>query len=157
MKLLVTTPMSTVLEVEDVRHVRAEDDTGAFGIQPGHADFITALDVSVITWRGPAEDEHHIAVRGGVLTVHGGNLIEIATREATGEDALQQLGRSVLERFRREAEAEEKSRFSGTRLQLAAIRQLQRYLASGRQLNPRGLGSPVSASSGFESGQDESP
>lgn len=154
MKLLVTTPMSTVLDAENVTHVRAEDSTGAFGILPGHADFITVLDVSVITWRGPHQDEHHIAVRGGILSVRGGNSVEIATREAIGEDTLQQLGASVLERFRQETEAEAESRFSGTRLQLAAIRQLQRYLASGRQFGPRGLAHSPSAPSGFETSED---
>ena len=31
----------------DVVYLRAEDDTGAFGILPGHTDFLTALAVSV--------------------------------------------------------------------------------------------------------------
>ena len=35
-------------------HLRAEDDTGAFGILPGHADFLTVLAVSVVTWRDDA-------------------------------------------------------------------------------------------------------
>jgi len=33
--------------VGDVVYLRAEDDTGAFGILPGHTDFLTALAVSV--------------------------------------------------------------------------------------------------------------
>jgi len=138
MRLLVTTPLSVVID-EEARHVRAEDETGAFGILPGHADFITTLDISVITWRNHSDEEHNIAVRGGVLTVRNGNLIEVATREAVGEDKLGQLGRAVLVRFREEAQAEAASRVSATRLHLAAIRQLQRYLESGRQPVPQGL------------------
>jgi F-type H+-transporting ATPase subunit epsilon len=138
MRLLVTTPMSVVVDADDVRHVRAEDETGAFGILPGHADFISVLPASVITWRGQGGETHHIAVRGGVLTVCDGNLVEVATREAVGEDTLRALGRAVLERFREEAEAEEESRVSATRLHLAAIRQLQRYVASARQTVPQG-------------------
>lgn len=145
MRLLVTTPVSVVAEVEDVRHVRAEDETGAFGVLPGHADFITVLAVSVVTWRDRGDEEHHIAVRGGVLTVRDGSLVEIATREAVGEDTLRQLGQAVLERFRDEAQAEEESRVSATRLHLAAIRQLQRYLESGHQPVPRGLPPTVGA------------
>lgn len=149
MRLLVTTPMSIILDAQDVRHVRADDETGAFGILPGHADFITCLTVSVITWRNEADQEHHVAVRGGILTVRGGNLVEVATREAVGEDTLRQLGRSVLERFREEAHAEEKWRVSATRLHLAAIRQLQRYLESGRRTVPRSaprpFGGPIAA------------
>lgn len=139
MRLLVTTPMAVIVDQDDVRHVRAEDDTGAFGILEHHADFITALEVSVITWRDRDDREHHVAVRGGVLTVRGGDLIEVATREAVGEDTLEELGEAVLQRFRDEVEAEEESRVSATRLHLAAIRQLQRYLESGRQAVPQGL------------------
>ena len=138
MKLLVTTPMSVIVDAEDVRHVLAADETGAFGIRPGHADFVTALTVSVITWRDHMDEEHHLAVRGGMLAVRDGDLVEVATREAVGEDTLRLLGRAVLERFREEVQAEEESRVSATRLHLAAIRQLQRYLDSGHQPIPRG-------------------
>jgi F-type H+-transporting ATPase subunit epsilon len=147
MRLLVTTPLSVVVD-EDVRHVRAEDETGAFGILPGHADFITTLDISVITWRNHSDEEHNIAVRGGVLTVREGNLIEVATREAVGEDTLRQLGRAVLARFRAEMQAEQASRVSATRLHLAAIRQLQRYLEAGRQPVPQGPPPSLGSSAG---------
>lgn len=157
MRLLVTTPTSVVADVQDVRYVRAEDETGAFGVQPGHAGFITVLTVSVITWRNRNGDEHHVAVRGGVLTVRDGDLVEVATREAVGEDTLASLGRAVLERFREEAHAEEESRVSVTRLHLAAIRQLRRYLDAGRQPVP--IGSPpslgVSAQRGGPPGEGE--
>ncbi len=138
MRLLVTTPTSVVLDVEDVTHVRAEDDTGAFGILPGYADFITVLAISVITWRNHRDEEHHIAVRGGVLTVRDGALVEIATRDAVGEDTLRDLGQAVLTRFHDEAQAEEESRVSASRMHVAAIRQLQRYLDSAREPVPRG-------------------
>jgi len=139
MRLLVTTPMSVVVDAPDVRHVRADDETGAFGILPGHSDFLTVLGVSVITWRNHSDEEHHVAVRGGVLTVQEGDLVQVATRDAVGEDTLRKLGRAVLQRFRDEARAEAESRVSATRLQLAVIRQLERYLQSGRQPVPQGL------------------
>ncbi|MFX7784697.1 hypothetical protein ABTJ92_20970, partial [Acinetobacter baumannii] len=83
-----------------VVHVRAEDDTGAFGILRGHADFLTALAISVLSWRDEGGGEHHIAVRGGMLAVHGGNAITIATREAVAEDDLHRLETEVLAGFR---------------------------------------------------------
>jgi len=157
MRLLVTTPMSIIVNAEDVRHVRAEDETGALGILPGHADFITILAVSVITWRNHMDEEHYVAVRGGVLTVRDGNLVEVATREAVGEKTLRRLGRAVLERFREEAQTEEEWRLSATRLHLAAIQQLQRYLESGRlpvpQGSPPALG--VSSVKGASPGESE--
>jgi F-type H+-transporting ATPase subunit epsilon len=140
MKLLVTTPVAIVVDIGNVRHVRAEDETGAFGILPGHADFVTVLTVSVVTWSDAAGREHHVAVRGGVLTVRGGDRIEVASREAVGEDTLAQLGDAVLDRLRDEARAEEDSRISATRLQLAAIRQIQRVLKAGRRPVPQPRG-----------------
>lgn len=150
MRLLVTTPTAVVVDADDVRHVRAEDETGAFGILPGHADFITVLAVSVITWRNRAEQLHHVAVRGGVLTVRDGTLVEVATRDAVGEDTLRQLGHAVLDRFRADSEAESEARVSTARLQLATIRHLRRYLEAGRQPVPQGVPPNLRAAEGSE-------
>ena len=49
MRLIVTTPLAVIADASDITHLRAEDETGAFGILPGHADFLTALSVSVAT------------------------------------------------------------------------------------------------------------
>ena len=138
MRLLVTTPMAVVLDRHDVRHVRAEDGTGAFGILPGHADFLTVLDISVIAWRDNAGVEHFVAVRGGVLTVRDGDFVQVATRDAMSEESLTKLDRSILDRFREDEAAEAQSRVSATRLHLAAIRQIQRYLQAGREPVPQG-------------------
>lgn len=138
MRLIVTTPMSVVLDEDQVSYVRAEDETGAFGILSGHADFLTVLSISVIAFRKRGEQERYVAVRGGVLTVRNGERVEVATRQAVGEDTLRQLGRAVLDQFRDEARVEGKSREAATRLHLAAIRQIQRYLDTGRQPIPQG-------------------
>ena len=148
MRLVVTTPMSVILDEDNVDYVRAEDETGAFGILHGHADFLTVLSVSMITFRKQGEQERYAVVRGGVLTVRDGELIEVATRQAVGEDTLRQLGDAVLEQFRNEYESEVKSRAPVTRLHLAAIRQIQRYLNSGHQSVPQGALS-LSAASGI--------
>lgn len=150
MKLLVSTPTSIVVEGDDVSYVRAEDETGAFGILPRHADFVTVLSISVISWRDGQDKDHHIAVRGGVMTVRDGTLVEVATRQAISEDTLRELGVAVLDRFREEVLAEEEARVSAARLHVAAIRQIQRYLRPDRQpmryasfggqrLSPRGV------------------
>lgn len=132
MRLIVTTPLSVLIDVNDVKYVRAEDDTGSFGILPGHADFLTFLSVSVITWRGPDGKEHHIAVRGGIFRISEGDIVEVATREAVEEDTLAELGDAVLKRLRLEDDEEKKERTSSTRLQLAAVQYIQRYLEAGR-------------------------
>jgi len=146
----VTTPTTLALDVSGVRYLRAEDETGAFGVLPGHADFLTVLAVSVITWRTVDSESHHMAVRGGVLTVREGREIRVASREAIGEDALARLGDTVLARFREEAAAETESRMGTARLYLATIRQLQRYLQSGREARP--IGAPPNPEAGRSRG-----
>jgi F-type H+-transporting ATPase subunit epsilon len=126
--LTVTTPLAIAAEAVDVAHLRAEDETGAFGILPGHADFLTALPISVVTWRDREGKEHHIAVRGGMLQITGGKEIEIATREAVPGDDLQQLQSEVLDRFRRQLAEEQTAHADAERLYLAAIRRIYETL-----------------------------
>ena len=132
MRLAVATPLAIITEVHDVAHLRAEDETGAFGILPGHADFLTALSVAVVSWRDQAGAEHHLAVRGGMLEVRGGEVITIATREAVASDDLRHLETEVLAAFRRGIEEERAARTDAQRLYLAAIRQICRFLKSER-------------------------
>lgn len=128
MRVIVTTPLATIVDTRDAAHVRAEDPSGAFGILPRHADFLTALAVSVLTWREAQGREHHVAVRGGVLSVRGGNSVLIATPEAVAGDDLHQLESEVLTRFRQQLEAERAAHTEAQRLHLAAIRQIMRLL-----------------------------
>jgi F-type H+-transporting ATPase subunit epsilon len=132
MRLIVTTPLAIVVEADDVAHLRAEDETGAFGILSGHADFLTALTVSVASWRDDRGTERHVAVRGGMLEVRGGNAIAIASPEAVSGDDLHQLESEVLTRFRRQLAEEQAARTDAQRLYLAAIRQIVRFLRAER-------------------------
>jgi F-type H+-transporting ATPase subunit epsilon len=132
MKLTVTTPLAIVAEADDVAHLRAEDETGAFGILPGHADFLTVLAVSVVSWRDGRGAEHHLAVRGGMLEVSDGAAITIATREAVADDDLHRLATEVLATFKRRTEEELTARTDAQRLYLAAMRQIYRFLKSER-------------------------
>lgn len=144
MNLTVTTPLAIVAKAGNVAHVRAEDDSGAFGMLRGHADFLTALAISVVSWRDDGGVEHHIAVRGGMLAVSGGNTITIATREAVADDDLHRLETEVLASFRRRNEEEVMARTDAQRLYLAAIRQIYRFLRpDGSRPVPR-LALPVS-------------
>ena len=116
MKLTIVTPLEIIVDAADVGHLRAEDETGAFGLLPGHADFLTELTISVVTWRDDAGTEHHVAVRGGMLSVRDGKVLKIATREAVPGD--------VLDRFRRHVSEEQSARTDAHRLYLAAIQQI---------------------------------
>jgi len=134
MKLVIATPTAIVVKADDVHYIRAEDSTGAFGIQSGHADFLTALAISVLTWRDRAGLEHYAAVRGGVFRVREGESVEVATREAILGDNLKNLREGVLAHMTQHAETEQAARLGALGLQQAAIQQIYRYLRPGEQL-----------------------
>ena len=144
MNLTVMTPLAIITKAGNVAHVRAEDDTGAFGILRGHADFLTALAISVVSWRDEGGGEHHIALRGGVLAVSGGETITIATREAVADDDLHRLETEVIADFQRRNEEEVTARTDAQRLYLAAIRQIYRFLRPDRSGPVPRLARPVS-------------
>ena len=135
MKLVVVTPLEILTTVDDVIHVRAEDPSGSFGIKPRHARMVTALVISVVSWRTQQGEELHCAVRGGVLSIES-DTVSIATREAVIDRDLDRLEGEVLARFRRASEESARVRVDEERLRAAAIRNIQRLLrprsSSGR-------------------------
>jgi F-type H+-transporting ATPase subunit epsilon len=133
MRLLITDPTAIVVDHADVTSLRAEDESGSFGILNGHADLLTALPISVVAWRYADGKLEYCAVRRGVLTVRGGDQIAIATREAQRGDDLDALEASVLTRFRSDAEAERAGRAAATRLHTEAIRRIVDALRPDRQ------------------------
>lgn len=128
MRLTITTPLATLVQAEEVAHIRAEDPSGSFGVLPGHADFLTVLSISVLTWKDSSGREHHVALRGGMLSVRGGVAVIVATPEAVTGDDLHRLETEVLARYRCELEEERAAHTESQRLHLAAIRQIMRLL-----------------------------
>jgi F-type H+-transporting ATPase subunit epsilon len=121
MRLHIVTPLSVIVD-EQIDSLRAEDASGGFGILPGHAPFLTALAVSIVSWRSGAV-ERFCAVRGGVLTVTGATLA-IATREAVTGDDLATLDADVLMQFQADADAERVEHVEAVQLQMNAIRRM---------------------------------
>jgi F-type H+-transporting ATPase subunit epsilon len=132
MRLLVISPTHTLLD-QDAVYVRAEDPSGAFGIASGHADLLTTLEICVVRWRDLHNKEHYVAVRGGMLRVRGGQVVQIATREAIVSDDLGQLRGQVLIAMRNNLEADLSARAGAVRLEHAAIRQIRHYLRPADQ------------------------
>jgi F-type H+-transporting ATPase subunit epsilon len=132
-RLLVTTPTAIIVDVPDARHIRAEDSTGAFGIEKGHADLLTLLVVSVVTWES-AGVEHYVAVHGGVLRVRRGSRVEVATDDALAGDDLAALQQAVLVRYRAEVEAEAEARTRAMRLHAHAFEALYRVARGAEDL-----------------------
>lgn len=135
MRLRITSPTAIVVDC-DVVSVRAEDASGSFGILNGHADFLTVLEVSVVSWRETAGRTGYCAVRNGILTVSGGKEVAIATREAHVGDDLDQLEAVVLAGYRQHREAERTIRTASAKLRMQAIRHMVEALQGG----PREIG-----------------
>nr|WP_272213176.1 F0F1 ATP synthase subunit epsilon [Marinicella sp. W31]MDC2879123.1 F0F1 ATP synthase subunit epsilon [Marinicella sp. W31] len=131
MRLRIVTPLSVVVN-EDIDSLRAEDESGSFGILSGHASFLTALKISIVSWRKD-ESERFCAVRGGVMTVGSkpATVIDIATREAVAGDDLATLDSEVLARFQSDADEERTEHVETVRLQLNAIRRMISRLQPG--------------------------
>jgi F-type H+-transporting ATPase subunit epsilon len=132
MRLLITIPTAVVIDDPDVVAVRAEDESGSFGILKGHADFLTVLTVSVVAWHRADGRQRYCAVRRGVLRVDAGSQVAIATREAIVGDDLDHLEQVVVAQFRTVLEAERTARTGSLQLQMKAIRQIVRYLRPER-------------------------
>jgi F-type H+-transporting ATPase subunit epsilon len=130
-RLRITTPLTVVVDADDVRIVSAEDASGGFGIQPHHADFLTSLAVGVVSWKDSAGARRYCAVHGGLLTVTGGQEVAITTREAILGDDLGTLDQAILDRFGADAAVERAGRIDSTKLQLRAIREIVRHLQPG--------------------------
>ena len=133
MKLVVITPTEIAVDEDRVRYVRAEDSSGSFGIEPRHAELLTTLAICVVRWHDERNVEHYVAVRGGVLRVRQGKVVEIATREAVVNDDLLHLRSEVLSAMMKNVEAEQSARSGALRLEHAAIRQIYRYLRPADQ------------------------
>jgi F-type H+-transporting ATPase subunit epsilon len=128
MRLRIVTPLAVVVDEDGILAVRAEDSSGSFGVLPGHADFLTSLTLSVVSWKRADASRLYCAVRRGVFSVSGGREVTIATREAVVGEDLARLEGAILARFHADLDVERSERIDATRLQLAAIRQIMRHL-----------------------------
>lgn len=128
MQLRIASLGQFVTRHDGVLSLRAEDASGSFGLRPGCGDFLTVLEVGVISWRAADGAEHHCAVRGGVLRAQAGATIDVVSREAILDDDLARLESTVLAAFRQRDEAERQSRTESQRMELQMAREFSRYL-----------------------------
>jgi F-type H+-transporting ATPase subunit epsilon len=126
--LTITTPAQILVASDNVLAVRAEDQSGSFGVLPGHADLLTALLPSVVRWRTVDGVARFCAVRGGVFAVSGGCNVSVACREGVVGDSLDDLEAKVRTVRARQLEADRKARVEQIRAHALAVRQLVRYL-----------------------------
>ena len=127
-RLTIATPSTLLVDVDDVRSLRAEDASGAFGVLPGHADLLTVLPPSVLRWTRGDGPPRYCALNGGVLTITGGDRVAVACRRGALGDDLEKLQAEVAAQRAAELDADRRAKVEQTRLHAQALRQLMRYL-----------------------------
>ncbi|MCB2046934.1 MAG: F0F1 ATP synthase subunit epsilon [Novosphingobium sp.] len=128
LELVISTPSRVLVQTDDVRSLRASDASGGFGIQPGHADFLTAIPASVVQWRESDDQWRYCVVRGGVLSVSNGKHIALACRKGLLGNDLASLADEVREASEAQTDSDRRARVEQTRLHAQAVRQLVSYL-----------------------------
>lgn len=129
--LTITTPAAVLVDRDDIVAVRAEDESGSFGILPGHADLLTVLTPGVVRFKGVDGALRYCALSGGVLAVEEGRRIAIACRQGTVGEDLASLEGAVDTMRASESDADKRARVEQMRLHAHAVRQLMHYLRPG--------------------------
>jgi len=129
--LTIATPLNVLVQADEVIALRAEDESGGFGIRPGHADLLTVLVPCVVRWRTSAGATHFCAVDGGVFRVTLGSQISIACHEAILGESLESLEPRVREVRASQKDADRRARVEDLRLHAHTVRQLLKYLRPG--------------------------
>jgi F-type H+-transporting ATPase subunit epsilon len=128
LQLVIATPFSVLIDEKHVLSLRAEDDSGSFGVLPGHTDFLTVLSPSALQWRTADGNEQCCVISEAIFRVSSGSKITIACREATLSESLQGLREQITLIRAQRRDAIQRARVSQTQLQARAVRQLAHYL-----------------------------
>lgn len=138
--LRITTPMSILVDDPGATAVRAEDESGGFGILPGHTDLLTVLPASVVRWRRADGMQRFCALRGGLMMVEDGTSVAIACRLGLVGDDLHALEDEVIRMRSDETDADRRARVEQLRMHANAVRQLMRYMRPGAPEAPAAPG-----------------
>jgi len=131
LRLKIATPAAVLFDSEQVTALRAEDESGSFGILPGHADFLTVLTPSVLRWHEADGNLHYCAIEAGILSVTAGSVVTIACRDGVLADTLEVLETQIQAARAKHLDAMRCARVEQTRIHAQAVRQLLRYLRPG--------------------------
>jgi F-type H+-transporting ATPase subunit epsilon len=122
--LEIVTPEKRVLTAT-TDEVRAPGVQGGFGVRPGHASFMTALEPGQLTFVQGGQ-EHHFAVGGGFLQVADNKVIVLAdTAEAASDIDVERAKRAygeASERVRAMTEQDENYAVESARVRRATAR-----------------------------------
>ena len=135
LSLVITTPLREIVKEDGVTSFMAADDSGSFGVQPGHTDLLTVLRDCVARWRIGDGGWHYCALHGGVMTVEEGQEIRIACREGVIGTDVATLEAEVGRYREAESRAASSARVNEAKLHARAIRQIMRHLSSDRTMS----------------------
>lgn len=142
--LRVLTPLSVLWQGE-VRALTAQDDSGSFGIRPGHEPFLTVLAPGLVHITVAGGQERCFAVAGGVLTVATGGGVTIATPEALSDTDPAALAAALASARAARVHREGEQRQAMAGAEVATMRRLERLIqrrggnpAAPPRLNPTG-------------------
>lgn len=136
--LSIVTPSAGLVDTHAAQSVRTEDESGSFGILPGHANFLTVLVPSVVRWRENGA-VHFCIVDGGVLTVRNGREVAIACRKGKVGANVEELVADVARMRAEELDAARRARVEEMRLHARAVRQLMRLMRGDGSTVPGGF------------------
>jgi F-type H+-transporting ATPase subunit epsilon len=117
--------------LEDIVSLVAGDETGRFGILPGHEPMVTALAPGLIRCRNTQGGILHVACTGGVLSCRADTVQIVSARFLAGEraEALTAQLDHLLEAERTEQLAGRQSR---AQVEQALLRRLREWSQAGR-------------------------
>jgi F-type H+-transporting ATPase subunit epsilon len=118
--------------IDGVVSLVAADDSGQFGLLPGHEPLVTAIDAGLIRCRRADGSTRHLACTGGVFSCRGDEVQIVSARFLMGEreDELS----AQLEQLLDEEQAEHlASRQSRTEVERALLKRLREWSEAGRK------------------------
>ena len=111
-------------QIDGVASFVGEDDSGSFGILPGHARMITVLTYGLARFRVAQEPWVYIALPGGVLYFVR-NELRISTRRYFKDADYHRISGVLLDRLLGEEEEIRTTRMSLNRLEQEMFRRLR--------------------------------
>jgi F-type H+-transporting ATPase subunit epsilon len=117
--------------LEGIASLVAVDDSGQFGILPGHETLVTALAAGLIRCRLADGSTRHLACTGGVLLCRHDHVRIVSARFLIGDRA-EELTEQLDELLEREDAERAASRQSRTQVDRALMKRLREWSQAER-------------------------
>jgi F-type H+-transporting ATPase subunit epsilon len=127
---LVLRDSSTVTRIDGVASFVGEDASGSFGILPGHARFMTSLELGLARFRRLNESWQYLATPGAVLYFKD-NLLNVCTRRFFLDDDYDRISDALTRQLLAEEEALREVKQSLVQLEQEVLKRLWKLGVSG--------------------------